>query len=79
MKDWDEVSTFASALVALGDISTLITAVTATSPGQITCLERQQILVAAAQFRQPIWAASFILQAMTPILAEFTDDANWPA
>lgn len=48
MKGWDEVSTFASALVALGDISTLITAVTATGPGQITGLEWQQILVAAA-------------------------------
>lgn len=79
MKGWDEVSTFANALVALGNVSTLITAVTTTGPVQITGLEWQQILVAAAQFRQPIWAASFTLQAMTPIPADYASDVYWPA
>lgn len=79
MKGWDEVSTFANALVALGDATTLITIVTSTGPVQITGLEWQQILVSAAEFRQPIWAASFALQAMTSMPADLSDDAYWPA
>lgn len=79
MEGWDEVTKFANALVNLSDTTTLITAVTTTGPVEITGLEWQQILVAAAQFRQPIWAASFALQSMAQIPTDFADDAYWPA
>jgi hypothetical protein len=36
-----------------------------------------QVLVAAAQFRQPLWAASFVLQAMSPIPADYANDKYW--
>jgi hypothetical protein len=63
---WSEVTTLSNALIALGNTSTAITAVTETGPVEITALEWQSILIAAGQFRQPIWAASFVLQAMGP-------------
>lgn len=77
MRGWDEVSKLASALIALNDTETTITIVTNTGAADVTALEWQTILVAAAQFRQPIWAASFALQAADPIPADFTDDKYW--
>lgn len=74
---WSEVTTLSNALIALGDIATAITAVTDTGPVEITALEWQSILVAAGQFRQPIWAASFVLQAIDPIPADFAADEYW--
>lgn len=75
---WNEVTTLSNALIALGDTTTTITAVTDTGPVEITALEWQSILVAAGQFRQPIWAASFALQAADPIPADFAADHYWP-
>jgi hypothetical protein len=77
MIGWDEVSKLAGALVALGDNSTKITIVTDTGPAEVTALEWQAILVAAAQFRQPIWAASFALQAMNPIPRDYAAHGYW--
>ena len=74
---WSEVTTLSNALIALGDTATAITAVTDTGPVEITALEWQSILVAAGQFRQPIWAASFVLQAMELIPADYTNDQYW--
>lgn len=68
MRGWDEVTALASAYIARGDDGAEIAIVTDTSPVAVTALEWQDILVAAGVFRQPIWAASFTLQAMTPIL-----------
>lgn len=67
MAGWDEVSKLAAALVATGAGSTAIQIVTDTGFARVTALEWQGVLVAAAQFRQPIWAASFALQSMSPI------------
>lgn len=76
---WDEVSKAAQAAINLGAPSTQITVVTDTGPATVTAMEWQMILAAAGQARQPIWAASFVLQAMNPIPADYADDAYWPA
>lgn len=75
---WSEVTTLSNALIALADTTTKITAVTDTGPVEMYAIEWQAILVAAGQFRQPIWKASFMLQAMETIPADFTSDQYWP-
>lgn len=75
---WSEVTAGANALVALGNGSQTIDILTDTGQVTITSLEWQEILVAAAQFRQPIWLASFTLIAMTPIPDDYQDDGYWP-
>lgn len=79
MANWSEVTSLANALINLGDTTTTIDIITDTGPAQVTAQEWQQILVAAGAFRQPIFAASFVLQAMDPIPADFADDSYWPA
>lgn len=76
MVGWDEVTKLASALLATGQ-STPITIATGTGVTQVTPMEWQQVMLAAAQFRQPIWGASFVLEEMDPIPANFTDDIYW--
>lgn len=79
MQGWDEVSKASQAAIALGFPSTPLTIVTETGSVTVTALEWQQILLAASQARQPIWAASFALQAMTPIPDDYTSDTYWSA
>lgn len=76
MIGWDEVTKLAAALLALGQ-STPITIATGTGVTQVTPMEWQQVMLAAAQFRQPIWGASFVLEAMDPIPSDFTNDSYW--
>jgi len=78
MGGWDEVSKGAQAAIALGHSGTSIDLVTETGPVTVTALEWQQILVAATAHRQPIWQASFLLQAMSPIPVDLVDDSYWP-
>jgi hypothetical protein len=77
MSGWDEVSKAASALVALGLPDQALSIVTDTGPCDVTAIEWQSVLVGAMQFRQPIFAASFALQASDPIPQDYTDDVNW--
>jgi hypothetical protein len=77
MNGWDEVSKAASALVALGLPDQAISIVTDTGPCDVTSIEWQSVLVSAMQFRQPIFAASFVLQSSDPIPQDYTDDVNW--
>lgn len=77
MEGWDEVTTLADALRALGQ-TTPISILTETGPAQVMPDEWAAILLAAAAFRQPIWGASFTLAAMNPIPADFADDSHWP-
>ncbi|MGE0022126.1 MAG: hypothetical protein AB7S70_00655 [Hyphomicrobium sp.] len=77
MVGWDEVAKASQAFIALGAPATEITIVTGTGPAVITALEFQQILAAAAVARQPLWAASFALQAMDPIPADYDDNSYW--
>lgn len=78
MRGWDEVTKVANAMLALGDTTSAIGILTETGPADVTALEWQYVLVAAAAFRQPVWAASFALQAMEPMPDDVTDDRYWP-
>lgn len=77
MKGWDEVRALAFAAVLLGQPQTSIPIVTNTGPVTVTAEEWLRILVAAGNYRQPIWAASFKLQSMNPIPADYTSDHYW--
>ena len=77
MVGWDEVSKLASALLAVGQITQQITIATRTGVTQVTPVEWQLVMIAAAQFRQPIWGASFVLEGMSPIPVDFANDAYW--
>lgn len=78
MKGWDEVTMLANAAINAGVATTEILILTSTGPVTITAAEWQQVLLASANFRQPIWQASFALQAADPIPADITDDVHWP-
>ncbi len=77
MKGWDEVSKGAQAAINLGGGASEIAIETDTGPVTLTALEFQQVLVAATAYRQPIWLASFAIQKMTPIPADYADDSRW--
>lgn len=77
MKGWDEVTTLANALIASGQPNATINILTGTGPTQVTATEWQSVLLAAAAFRQPLWAKSFTLQAMSPIPADYKNDSYW--
>lgn len=76
---WDEVTKLSSALIATGQASAPIAIVTDTGACNVSAAEWQQVLLAAAAFRQPIYAASFTLQAMDPLPADVSADIYWPA
>lgn len=78
MVGWDEVTKAASALVSLGLGTQPINVVTDTGPVEVTATEWLQIILAATASRQPIWAASFVLQSMDPIPANYADNVWWP-
>lgn len=72
---WDEVSTYAGALLDSGDTTTTIQIVTDTGPCLVTAAEWRAVEIAAAAFRQPIWAKSFALMQTRP--KDYTADARW--
>jgi hypothetical protein len=78
MRGWDEVTKIASAMLSLNDHVAAIDIVTETGPVPVKAIEWQHVLVAAAAFRQPIWTASFALQAMETIPVDVTNDRYWP-
>jgi hypothetical protein len=78
MIGWDEVTKAATCLTTLGMGSQNINIVTDTGPVTVTAAEWLQIIIAATVNRQPIWAASFTLQSMLSIPADFADNAWWP-
>lgn len=77
MRGWSEVSTYAGALIDSGDTETTIAIATDTGLTQVTAPEWRAIEIAAAAFRQPLWAASFALMAQSPIPQDYTDDSHW--
>lgn len=79
MKGWDEVTKMAQALLNAGDTSTTIDIETATGSAAVTAPEWNAIILHSGQVRQPLWQASFALQAMDPIPADYTADSYWPA
>lgn len=75
---WSEVSTYAGALIDSGDTTTTIMIVTDTGPCAVTAPEWRAIEIAAAAYRQPIWAGSFVLQSASPTPADYaTNDSYW--
>lgn len=60
---WDEVTKYADALRAANDTVTEIAIATDTGSTTVTAHEWNAIQLAAAAFRQPIWAASFAVEA----------------
>lgn len=77
MKGWDEVTKAATSLVALGLSNQTINIVTNTGPVQVTALEWHQIIIAATNFRQPIWSGSFTLQVQDPIPSDYKNNSWW--
>lgn len=77
MIGWDEVAKGSQAAINLGAPETPIHIVTDTGAVTVSALEFQAILAAATAHRQPIWAASFALQVMSPIPANYADDEWW--
>lgn len=77
-RGWQEVTDASNAAIALGQPYAEFTIVTDTGPAVITAMEWQAILVAATGHRQPIWQASFGIQALDPIPADYAADERWP-
>jgi hypothetical protein len=77
MIGWDEVTKATQAMVALGMGAATLTIVTNTGSATISALEWQQVLLAATQFRQPIWTKSFALEAMDPIPSDYAANQWW--
>lgn len=78
IRKWmDEVTPLSQAFLNVSQPDGEITIITDTGPAAVTALEWQQILLAAAAWRQPIYQASFVLQAMDPIPTDYADDKWW--
>lgn len=78
MKGWGEVTTIAQALLNVNQPNQTINILTNTGPVTVTATEWQQILLAAAQFRQPIFLGTFALLMENPVPADYaTNDAYW--
>lgn len=77
MEGWTEVTNISNAAIAMNEPNKEI--YIATNSGQciVTAIEWQSILISISEFRQPIWAASFALQEMSPIPHNFRDDKYW--
>jgi hypothetical protein len=78
MKGWSEVTTIAQALINVGQPNQTISILTNTGPVNVTATEWQQVLLAAAAFRQPIFLGTFSLIMQDPIPEDYkTNDAYW--
>jgi hypothetical protein len=77
LKGWDEVTQAATIAMLLANPTFEIGIDTDTGPAVVTAAEWLAVMIAAGQFRQPIWLASFALAAMDPIPGDLADDAYW--
>ncbi|MDX3973313.1 hypothetical protein [Shinella sp.] len=79
MRKWmDEVTPIAQALINAGQSGAEIGISTDTGPVVITAMDWQLILLAAGQWRQPLYQASFELLAADPRPYDYIDDRHWP-
>ena len=76
MRGWGEVTEIARSRRARS-ITTPITIATETGACQVSPIEWESVIGAAGDFRQPIWGASFLLQAQSPIPSDYTSDEHW--
>lgn len=77
MAGWSEVTSWASAQIALNNTTSTLTILTNTGSVSVTGVQWMEVLNAASAFRQPLWTASFALEAMNPIPSDYTDDKWW--
>lgn len=77
MVGWNDVDKIVNALIATGNGNQTISITPETTSITITALEWCAIMIAAGTARQPIWAASFTLEAMDPIPVDYADDSHW--
>lgn len=78
MRRWmDEVTPLAQAFINANQPGGQIYIATNTGQVTVTASEWQLILIASASFRQPLYQASFALQAMNPIPGDYKDDKYW--
>lgn len=77
LEGWREVTEIAQVHINSGAPNQTIDIATDTGPCSVTAAEWQSVLLAAAAFRQPIFAASFTLQATLP--ADYKTSSIWPA
>lgn len=81
MRGWDRVTKLKDVMLQNGDTTSAITIATATGITEVTAPEWNAILLyVGTHFEQPLWQASFALQAMNPIPRDYaTNPAYWPA
>lgn len=81
MEGWDLVTKLKDSLLQSGDTTSKIKIMTGTGVTEVTAPEWNAVLLyAGLNFQQPLWQASFILQAMNPIPADYaTNPSYWPA
>lgn len=77
LRNWDEVTKLATAYINAGQGEAAIAIKTDTGPTSVTAAEWQLVLIAAGVARQPIFLASFSLQEMDPIPADYQSDIYW--
>lgn len=80
MKRWmQEVTPLAQAAMAMGEPGRQIGIKTDTGPTFVTASEWWHVLDAAAEWRQPLYAAYFALKALPEIPADYAaNPAYWP-
>ena len=77
LEGWDEVTKWSNAAIATGTPTATLDVLTNTGPTTVTATEWQSVLLAATAARQPLWAASFVLQSMNPIPSDYTNNSYW--
>ena len=78
MRKWlDEVTPISQVFINAGRPDAEISIYTTTGPVTASASEWQSILLEAGRWRQPIYQASFTLQAMDPIPADYASDKYW--
>lgn len=84
LKGWDEVEKIFAIASRMGDLAKTVTIATDTGVAVINLGDWNGIMLAAEAFRQPIWAASFAIQAKIAAglitgAAEIDTAEDWPA
>lgn len=78
MRGWAEVTDWMNANLGLNNLTEQLIVLTNTGSATVTPIDWAKVLQAAGNFRQPLWSASFLLQAENPIPADYYADKWWP-
>lgn len=78
MKDWSEVTTWATVKLLTGDTASKLTIATNTGVAEVTAPEWMAVLNAGTLARQPIYQGAFWLMAQDPIPSDYaSNEAYW--